>query len=295
MSVNRAKYGPKGVFPQLPLELLHVVATHADQHTLAQLCLVNSVAGDVAASHLYADLRLTRLASVVKCLRTMSKYPELAKHARVFTVHLHVEHRPRLTHAFGRLLRSALRNMPLLVSLELELYEDALGRYLRGSPFRIKNLSLHCAWDDDFAAWLGEQPAILRFILYGRLRSSISLDPSALPKLQSIYASPAVISILAPGRPVKQVFVTAYSREVFTEPIVEHMARSCKLSTGPVSAVYVIHRMDGARIRPEETFRILSSLPLHLPRLVKFSMQAYSYLFEEVTFRSSFCLRTYLS
>ncbi|RDX50176.1 hypothetical protein OH76DRAFT_1403067 [Lentinus brumalis] len=286
MSVYGAQHGPKGILPQLPLELVHLVATYADQPTLKQLCLVNSVVRDVAASHLYTDVRVAKPPSVVRCLRTMSEHPELAKHTHVFTIHLVVKFGRCLTDAFGRLLRRALRNMPHLVSLELELYEDALGRYLRGCPFRITNLSLRCAWDNDLAAWLGEQPAILRFIFHDHPRSSISLAPSALPKLQSIYATPAVISVVAPGRPVKQVFVVAYTRDVFSERTVERMARSCMLSTGPVSAVYVM--MQGARIHPEETFNILSFIPLHLPGLVKLSMQADSYALDEVTFTSSF-------
>ncbi|TFK94613.1 hypothetical protein K466DRAFT_657640 [Polyporus arcularius HHB13444] len=281
MSMFDAQYGPKDRLLHLPFELLHIVADHTDQHTLTKLCLVNSALRDVAASRLYTDVCLMRPAAAVKCLRTLSKHPELAKYARIFTMHLAADTSPHLTDAFGRLLRCALCNMPLLVSLELNLGEDAPGQYLRGSPVGITHLALVCQWDADLSVWLGEQLAIHRFMFYGEPVLPISLDPSALPNLQSIYATAAVISSLVPGRPVERVFVTAYAQRVFTESTVEHMARSCKSSTGPVSAVHVMHRMHRAPSPPEETFRFLSAIPRHLPGLTKFSMQAHSYSFDE--------------
>lgn len=265
----------------LPLEPLHIVAAHADPNTLTQMCLVNSVMGNIAVMYLYADVRLTKPSVVVKCLKTMSKHSELAKHARVLSICLESGY-PCLTSAFGELLRRALHHMPHLVTLELDLGGDTFVRHLRGCPFRITNLSLACGWDPHLPAWLEEQPAILRFMLYGDHRSTVSLTPSALPKLRCIFGTPTVISTIVPGRPVKQVFVTVYSRTPFSEQVIEHLAQSCKLSTGPVDAVSVIHQNDLAP-NPDEMFGILSSIPLYLPGLKKFAMQAYSCPFNEVT------------
>ncbi|KAI0702956.1 hypothetical protein C8T65DRAFT_655195 [Cerioporus squamosus] len=283
MNYLSRRNGPKGVFPELPLELLHVVATHADRHSLTQLCLANSIVGDVAASHLYTDLRLSRPAAMVRCLRTLSKHPELGKRVRVLSVRLDVDVKPCLTDAFGTLLRRALRNMPYLVSLELDLCEDGFGRYLLGSPARVTNVSLACDWNEDLSVWFREQPGIQRFIFYGYPHLAISLHPSALPNLEAIYAMPSVISLVVPSRPVKRVFATTSFPGAFSTPAMETMARSCKLSAGPVGAVYLIHSTPrrGRALLPSEIFGRLSSIPKHLPGLAKFSMQVYSYAFEE--------------
>ncbi|RPD78237.1 hypothetical protein L226DRAFT_286903 [Lentinus tigrinus ALCF2SS1-7] len=222
-------YEPRGASPTLPLEILHIIAAHADGHSLTQLCLANSVVGDVAAFYLYMDLRLRKPITVVKCLKTISKHPELGRRVRVLSIHLHPKVGPHFTIGFGKLLRCALHNVTQLISLELILYGHRFGRYLLGCPARIKNVSLACDWDADLDVWFREQPAIQRLIFHGNSHPApTSMHPSALPELQCIFAQPSVISHFVPGRPVKRVFVTVDHPRVFSGPAMEAMARSCK-------------------------------------------------------------------
>lgn len=284
IDVQNAHFALQTCSQKLPLELLHIIAARADKRSLTQLCLANSVLGEVAATYLYRTLLFSKFSTAVRCLKTISKHPALAKHVRTLCFQRNLPRKPNLTSAFGTLLRRALLNMPHLASLTLDACPDGIARYLRGSPFRVKEVSLACLWDEHVTAWLGEQPYIQRFLFYGHAPPTISLPSSTIPNLQCIYALPSVIKRVVPGRPVTRVFVTVYSPETFTASTVESVARSCKSSTGPISAVYLIHSTSrgASALPPVEIFEVLSSIPKYLPRLSKFSMQLSVHSWNEV-------------
>ena len=111
------------------------------------------------------------------------------------------------TQAFAALVGRAFHNTPNLLSLILPTVFYPLGKYLRGSPFRLQRLDLACDWNVDLSIWLAEQASICAFTYIGLSRRPISLDPLALPNLSTLSAYSGMLTHLAPGRPVQELFI----------------------------------------------------------------------------------------
>lgn len=256
--------------PYLPFELIHSIVNSADNSTLCTLSLVNHALREAATACLYGALHLRKPSTAVKCLQTLNRAPELARHVRVLSMAFPRDTDVNFTESFLALLGRALHNTSQLVSLELDVY-GSLGKHLRGCSFRLTNLQTTCDWEANLMDWLNEQSA-LRSLVYGGLPDpQVQLAITALPHLRRVVGVSSVAILVVPGRPVQQVFVTRVVHAIDHTEIIETLAQACKLSTGPVRVVHVLYKNPHHR-SAEDIFQSLSPLPLHLPHLAKFCM-----------------------
>ncbi|KAI0743764.1 hypothetical protein C8Q80DRAFT_1183017 [Daedaleopsis nitida] len=260
--------------PYLPFELIHSIVTSADNPTLCALSLVNHALREAATACLYRALHLRRPSSAVKCLQTLKRAPELAYHVRALSMMFQRETDLNFTESFLALLGCALHNTSQLVSLELDVY-GSLGRHLRGCSFRLTNLHIACDWDVDLMDWLNEQSALRIFVFNGLPNPQVQLAITSLPNLRRIVGVPSVVSLVVPGRPVQQVFISCVVHHAIHRETIETLAQACKSSTGPVRVVHVLYKIQHHR-SAEDLFQGLSPLPSYLPQLAKFSMLTYS-------------------
>ena len=136
-----------GVVPQLPIELIRHIIDLSDRKSLPALCLVNSVFQEVAAARLYDHLHSCKPATLVRCLQTLSRSPELAGCAHNFMYDRNIlggngssiDNMSFFATALGMLLRAAMQNLSNVTYLTLHLL-GPLGKSLRGAPFRLVSL-----------------------------------------------------------------------------------------------------------------------------------------------------------
>ena len=269
-----------GVVPQLPLELVDAIISHATLPTLLALRRANSTCRDIAHKWLYRSLLLGNVVTTIKCFKALCKKPEMAKHVyRVAIIISSPDTSPfhysntssYLSSAFGTLLQDGFLNMKNVKFLRLDI-DAPLGRYLRGSPFRAVDIDLKCRWDAQLAEWLEEQSSVRSFSFDRSLgEQPIVLKPTALPFLERVIGAPPVIEGLVPGRPVKEVIMLLFVAGLDCEdPELGATMRSCALSTGPIRAFHVNY--DHAYVEPKDSMLFLRPIPRLLPDITKFSL-----------------------
>ncbi|PIL34232.1 hypothetical protein GSI_03943 [Ganoderma sinense ZZ0214-1] len=277
---------PTGVVPQLPIELIRHTIDLSDRNTLPSLCLVNSVFQEVAIARLYDRLHLCRPVILIKCLRTLSRSPELAGGAHSFMYDRNildgkgssVDYMTFFTTALASLLSAAMSNLSNVTYLTLHLL-GPVGKSLRGAPFHLVSLDTTADWDEDFIAFLEEQPSIRSFVHHGTHCTGLRVSPSCLPNLSSVDSWPSLVSTLLEGRPVRDVLLTSASRTMMEESTYMDLGRFGKLSTGPISVVSVVSAV--AQATPEDFFHILSPIPDNLEEVVMFEFNTYAWGIDE--------------
>ncbi len=275
-----------GVVPQLPIELIRYIINLSDRQSLPTLCLVNSIFQEVAVPRLYHHLRLCKPVTLVRCLQTLSRSPELAEHTHSFMYDrdlldgqvASVEYMTFFTTALGSLLGAAASNLSNLTYLNLHLI-GPLGKALRSAPFRLVSLDTTADWDDDFIAFLEEQPSIRSFVHHGAHRTDLRVSPSCLPNLSSVDSWPSLASTLLEGRPVRDVLLTSTSRTMVEESTFFDLGRLGKLSTGPISVFSMVSAV--AEASPADFFNIMSPIPDNLEEVVMFEFNTYAWGIDE--------------
>ena len=136
-----------GIVPQLPIELIHHIINLSDWKSLPALCLVNSVFQEVATAYLYDYLHLCKPTTLVRCLQTLSRSPELVGCTHSFMYDrnilsgngLSIDNISFFATTLGMLLHVAMQNLSNVTYLTLHLL-GPLGKSLHGAPFRLVSL-----------------------------------------------------------------------------------------------------------------------------------------------------------
>lgn len=276
-----------GVVPQLPIELIRYIIALSDRKSLPVLCLVNTVFQEVAVPRLYDPLRLSNPVTLVRCLQTLSRSPDLSRRARSLMYDRNildgngssVEYMTFFTTALGALLSAAMSNLSNLTYLTLHLL-GPLGKFLRRAPFHLISLDTTAHWDEDFVAFLEEQPSIRSFVHHGTHRTDLHVSSSCLPNLSSVDSWLSLVSALLEGRPVKDVLLTSASRTMMENSTFLDLGRLGKLSTGPISVVSVVSAVADAS--PADLFHTLSPIPDNLEEVILFEFNTYAWGIDEV-------------
>ncbi|KAI1796481.1 hypothetical protein LXA43DRAFT_987868 [Ganoderma leucocontextum] len=286
-------FAPTGVVPQLPTELIRHIIGLSDRKSLPVLCLVNSIFQEVAVARLYDRLHSCKPATLVRCLQTLSRSPELAERIHSFMYDRNilddkvssVEYMTFFTSALGVLLGAAVSNFSNVTYLTLHLI-GPLGKSLRGAQFRLVSLDTTADWDPDFVAFLEEQSSIRSFVHHGTHRTDLRVSPSCLPNLASVDSWPSLVSTLLAGRPVKDVLLISPSSAMMEENTFLDLGRFGKSSTGPISLVSMVSAI--AEASPEDFFRTLSPIPDNLAEVIMFEFNTYAWGIDEDS-RTAFC------
>jgi len=256
----------------LPFELLHQVMSHTPASSLAVLASVNHTFQVASEQVLYRCVEPSP-AHIIRCLRTLHHRPQLCQHTRTLVIADTEQVYSYVTRNFLFLLSQVLRNMAHLTSLTL-LLDGPHSFVLQQCPSQLKILSTTLYWNSTLTRWLSTQ-ASLKSALFGGQYESGTLDSAALPNLARISASPLILSLTVPLRPVQEIEVCLINSNLLATDIMNTIMRILKFSKGEVRSLQIIVRLAEPR-SARDISEALSVIPLVFPELDSFALHAAS-------------------
>jgi F-box domain len=173
----------------IPVDVLREILEHVDKKDLPALCRVNKIfcscSQDVLYRKLYGDERV---------VQTLAQSTDLARRVRWFTTSWKCPG-----------LAMALRNISSLRILELGYYDYDDLSILDGCTFKLDSFKTSLPYSESLQQFLISQPSITHVVFYRNYEPLLLLDKRCLPNLTRVGAHPSWLSILIPGRPVKEV------------------------------------------------------------------------------------------
>ena len=210
--------------PSIPIDVLREILEHVNQSDLATLCRVNKICRSCSQDVLYRKIE----DGGAQVIQTLAQSTELARRVRSFaTKHLSPE------------LATALRNMSSLRRLDLEGYGDA--SILDGCTFKLDSFDTTFPNSESLQKFLNSQPSLTDIAIWRDYEPLPPFDERYLPNLTRVTATPSLLRLLIPGRPVRQVIVLSRSSSDSTD------LSFFTLSTTPIQKL----RINGGMLYPK--------------------------------------------
>jgi hypothetical protein len=181
----------------IPVDILRAILEHLDQDDLAKISLLNKICCSCSQDILYRDIYFP---NILVC-HTLAQSTHLARRVRSFT-----------TSSQHPELANALRNMTCLRLLTL-FDVDYPPNVLDGCIFSLDTFTCRFSYSESLLKFLQSQPGIREARFLEPFGSS-SFEPTCLPNLTRITAHYTWLPHIVPGRPVSEVALTGYLRDV---------------------------------------------------------------------------------
>jgi F-box domain len=205
----------------IPVDVLREIMGHVRRADLVTLCRVNKTFCSCSQDILYREI-VYRDKRVIPIL---AESTDLARRVRSFQA---ISDQPGL--------KTALRNMSSLRSLELK---DVDASILDGCTFALDSFDCPFPNSESFNRFLNSQTSLTNLTIWGGgdYEPFPPLDEKCLPNLTRVRSTPSWLSILVPGRPVKEVDMDP--------PLRTHSIdwSFFKLSTTPIEKFHVDYDM----------------------------------------------------
>ena len=179
--------------PSIPIDVLQEILEHVDKNDLATLCRVNKIFCSYSQDVLYRQIEY----ETPDVIQTLAQSTDLARRVRFFRAWNNYQG-----------LATALRNMSSLRSLDLERIDDT--SILDGCTFKLDSFETNLPNTESFQKFLNSQQSLTKLTIWGDHKPLTPFDEGCLPNLTYIRAMPCWLSILIPGRPVREVCVISH-------------------------------------------------------------------------------------
>jgi hypothetical protein len=204
--------------PSIPLDVLLEILKHVRKADLATLCRVSKICCSYSQDVLYREIE----DGDADVIPTLAQSTDLARRVRSFaTRHLSPE------------LATALRNMSSLRSLSLNGDIDGDESILDGCTFKLETFSTIFPDAKWLRQFLNSQPSLTDVSLSTISGPMFPFDERCLPNLTRVSADLPWLSILIPGRPVKEITMLSYLDISSTN------LSSFALSTAPIQRLWI--------------------------------------------------------
>jgi hypothetical protein len=219
----------------IPVDVLREILEHVPtdipqgRADLATLCRVNKIFCSCSQDVLYRDIYEPNKGVTL----TLARSTYLARRVRLFE-----------SSRSPPELATALRNMTSLRRLNLRGSNDV--SILDGCTFKLDSFQTTLRYSESLHKFLNSQPSITNLTICGDYEPLLPLDERCLPKLTRVTATPSLLGILIPGRPVREVIMFSLSNidstdlsffTLSTTPIQKLRIRYDMLYPNPVSLV----------------------------------------------------------
>ncbi|KDQ18568.1 hypothetical protein BOTBODRAFT_171388 [Botryobasidium botryosum FD-172 SS1] len=207
----------------LPLEIYAYILDFADPSTLASAARVNFTFQHEAEILLYRNVRICGHKCAVTCGRSLllakRKHRLIALRRFQVTAACHSFHHPDLVSSIKSILNAA----PNLIDLELELWGS--GPLSPDEPIRLQRFTTDHDFDHNMLDFLARVPLLKTLSIVEPPQFSI-LDSSIVPMLESIEGTWAVVKLVVPHRPIREVIVLGQLEEEMVEILLSALEES---------------------------------------------------------------------
>ena len=183
--------------PSIPVDVLRHILGHADQATLAKVCLLNKICCSCSQDILYRHIRITEYLEGTKICRTLGQSTHLARRVRSFVISSHV-----YVKRHERELREALQNMTYLRNLSFRCTTNF--SVLDGCTFKLSSFTCSPLHHQPLHGFLLDQPSLTNVRLTP-LHDPPVFEETCLPNLTLVTTVFHWLTQLVPNRPVKEV------------------------------------------------------------------------------------------
>jgi F-box domain len=204
--------------PSIPIDVLREILEHVDKNDLATLCRVNKIVCSCSQDVLYREIEYRDFDAV----KTLAQSTDLARRVRSF----------RNYHTYPE-LATALRNMSSLRSLDLDSNDESI---LDGCTFKLDSFETTFPNSESLQKFLNSQSSITILTIWGDYNPFPPFGGGCLPNLTRVMALPSWLSILIPGRPVREVVVRYGVEDSFDFSIFT-------LSTAPIRKLKIAYEV----------------------------------------------------
>jgi hypothetical protein len=232
--------------PSIPIDVLREILEHVDKNDLATLCRVNKIFCSCSQDVLYREIGYED----VHAIQTLAQSTDLARRVRSFETQRSSPD-PELA--------TALRNMSSLRSLDFVFIDDI--SILDGCTFKLDSFTCSFPYSESLQNFLNSQPDMTDMTFLKGCEPFLPFDERCLPNLTRVYAPPSWLSILIPGRPVREVLM-------FSPSSIDDIDLSFfTLSTAPIQILDIHYDM----LYPKPVSLLVSTFP----SLVHLEVEAY--------------------
>ena len=260
----------------LGTDILVLILACVNSSDLPSLCRVNSTFYELASNRLYHHICYP---DILRVCYTLLFRPALAAKVRHFEIP-HPATEPQRCWSTLSAIGKALRAMMGLQSLHVA--DSGVPSWvLRHCPFRMFTFSFAPRSDADLVEFLGHQEQIQDLVL-GPHSPNLVLKPTVLPKLAKVKARASWLSILVPGRPVRDVIFNDTSHGADID--VRFLSRSIAPIQRFVENVYTLPISQFAAIVPH-----LHVLIVNFPFIGCWDTWVSLYIFSLATFNGDIC------
>jgi hypothetical protein len=174
----------------IPVDVLREILGHVRKVDLATLCRVNKIFCSCSQNVLYREI----YNGEEHVIQTLAQSTDLARRVRSFG-----------TVCSSPELATALRNMSSLRSLYLDVDDASI---LDGCTFKLDSFTCYFPNSESLQNFLNSQPNLTDITLPEEYEPFPPVDERSLPNLTRVCAVPSWLSVLIPGRPVREVYVS---------------------------------------------------------------------------------------
>jgi hypothetical protein len=172
----------------IPVDVLREILRHVHSADLVTLCRVNKIVCSCSQDVLYREI----VYRDKRVIPTLAQSTDLARRVRSFQA---ISDQPGL--------KTALRNMSSLRSLGLK---DVDVSILDGCTFKLDSFDCRFHNSESLQQFLNSQTSLTNLTIWdGDYEPFPPFDERCLPNLTRVGSTPSWLSILVPGRPVKEV------------------------------------------------------------------------------------------
>ena len=184
----------------IPVDVLREILEHVRKADLATLCRVNKICCSCSRDVLYREIEYEG----ADVIQTLAQSTDLARRVRLF----------RACWDYPE-LATALRNMSSLRRLDLERIDDV--SILDWCTFKLDSFGTAFPYSESLQKFLNSQPSLTDIAIWRDYEPLPPFDERYLPNLTRVTATPSLLRLLIPGRPVRQVIVLSRSSSDSTD------------------------------------------------------------------------------
>ncbi|CAE6481470.1 unnamed protein product [Rhizoctonia solani] len=179
---------------RFPIEMFSIIAQYASLEARMHLSVTSRGIYRITISMLYASIPEMNIPRTIRCLRTLSAKPEVARLVRSISLDFTIS---RVFRSFHSLLSRALTNMAGLHTLSIQV-DFAISRTLIRMSCRLTELVCYVPSEDShlISEFLSTQPTIQKLTLLCPSGDLSTLHPDALPALRELSAPTYLLDTL---------------------------------------------------------------------------------------------------
>jgi hypothetical protein len=177
--------------PSIPVDVLREILEHVRRTDLPALCRVNKIFCSYSQDVLYRDIENED----ADAIQILAESTDLARRVHSF----------QATGDYQE-LATALRNMSSLRRLDLESIADETS-VLDECTFKLESFNTTLSNSESLQKFLNSQTGLTNLTIWSDYEPFPPFDERCLPNLTRVMAMPDWLSILIPGRPVREVII----------------------------------------------------------------------------------------